>query len=130
MAIPEEFETLERRSPLTTPWEPIYCQTLADRLKLGIIVDTQHTNSRGLVHGGLIAALSDNVMGWSCSMQYETPRSFTLNLSLDYMGIAKQGQWLEFSPTVSKLGGTVCFAQCFVTANTTAIARASGVYKS
>jgi acyl-coenzyme A thioesterase PaaI-like protein len=33
----------------------------------GVEIRAAHTNSRGLVHGGLVAALLDNVMGLACS---------------------------------------------------------------
>ena len=34
---------------------------------MGLRLAKPHTNSRGLIHGGLIAALSDNAMGYSCA---------------------------------------------------------------
>jgi hypothetical protein len=47
-----------------------------------------HTNSRGLVHGGLIAALADNAMGLSCGQgrQGVSQGLITVNLSVDYLG--------------------------------------------
>ena len=64
--IPEGFERQTRHSPLTDPWEPIYSKQTPDAIILGIRLAKPHTNARGFVHGGLIAALTDNAMGHSC----------------------------------------------------------------
>ena len=66
-AIPEGFERHFRQSPLTDPWEPIYSKRTAEAVIIGLRLATPHTNSRGLIHGGLIAALADNAMGLSCA---------------------------------------------------------------
>ena len=54
--IPAGFEPHFRKSPLTEPWEPLYSKRLPDRIVLGLHTRQPHTNSRGLIHGGLIAA--------------------------------------------------------------------------
>ncbi|HEX5006792.1 MAG TPA: thioesterase, partial [Hyphomonadaceae bacterium] len=61
-AIPSGFEPHFRKSPLTDPWEPLYSKHLPDRIVLGLHTRQPHTNSRGLIHGGLIAALADNAL--------------------------------------------------------------------
>jgi acyl-coenzyme A thioesterase PaaI-like protein len=60
---PAGFEPHDRKSPLTAPWEPIYCNANGDWVVLGVEIRAAHTNTRGLVHGGFVAALLDNVMG-------------------------------------------------------------------
>jgi len=35
---------------------------------MGLWLAKPHTNSRGLIHGGLISALADNAMGYSCAL--------------------------------------------------------------
>ena len=54
--LPEGFEPHFRKSPLTDPWEPLYSKRLPDRVVVGLYVREPHTNSRGMLHGGLIAA--------------------------------------------------------------------------
>ena len=69
--IPDGFVRHARTSPLTAPWEPIWARRESDRLKLGLEVREPHTNSRGLLHGGLIASLADNAMGLSLGVRLE-----------------------------------------------------------
>lgn len=129
--IPEGFEPHFKKSSMTDPWEPIYSRQLPDRVQIGLIAGEAHTNSRGFVHGGLITTLADNAMGLSCYIQYAEPRNIlTLSLSVDFVSVARTGQWLLVDTTFTKLGGSVCFAQSFVTADEKIVARASGTFKA
>ena len=65
--VPDGFERHFRQSPLTDPWEPLYSKRTEKAVIIGLRLARPHTNSRGLIHGGLIAALSDNAMGYSCA---------------------------------------------------------------
>jgi len=128
--IPEGFERHYRQSPVTDPWEPLYSRKTEDAVILGLRAQAAHTNSRGFVHGGLISALADNAMGLSCSHRLGGEASLlTVNLTLDFLGSAQIGQWLEFTTAFVKTGGSLSFAQAFVTADGQPCARANGVFK-
>lgn len=128
--IPDGFERQNRRSPLTDPWEPIYSKQTADAIVLGLRLARPHTNARGFVHGGLIAALADKAMGHSCVRKMRKTCSLvTVGLSIDFINSAQIGQWLTVETDVIKTGGTLCFAQCFVTADGVVIARANGTFR-
>src|ERR1700753_4274730 len=93
--IPHGFELQTRRSPLTDPWEPIYSRQTPNALILGLRLATPHTNARGFVHGGLIAALTDKAMGHSCAHKMRGANSLvTVNMSIDFIRSAQIGQWL------------------------------------
>jgi uncharacterized protein (TIGR00369 family) len=127
--IPDGFERRKRRSPLTDPWEPIYFKRTDRTVTLGLRLAEPHTNGHGLIHGGLIAALSDLAMGYSCGYQSGATQLVTIGLSVDYIGSARVGQWLTVEPEVIRTGGTICFAQCFVKADDIVIARASASFR-
>lgn len=127
--VPPGFARHPRRSPLTEPWEPIYFRKTSEAYILGLRLAEAHTNSRGLIHGGLIAALADNAMGLSCGVKGGLSGIVTINLSVDYLGSAKIGQWLAFETDFVKIGGSICFAQCFVTADGEPCARANATFK-
>jgi len=130
VAVPEGFERHGRRSPMTDPWEPIYARRTPQALVLGLRLAEPHTNSRGLVHGGLIAALADNAMGLSCALQLpDKPSLLTITLSIDYLASARIGQWLEVDTNFVKAGRSIAFAQCFVNADGVACARGNATFK-
>jgi acyl-coenzyme A thioesterase PaaI-like protein len=131
---PEPFVPHPRKSPLTTPWEPLYADIRADRWVLGVEIREPHTNSRGAPHGGLIAALADNAMGLSCgvmltALKIPSGGLVTVSLSLDYLGAAKLGQWLEFDTDFIKPGKSLCYADATVRADGKPVARAHATFK-
>src|ERR1700686_4211672 len=129
-AVPEGFVSQSRSSPLTDPWEPIYSKQTPDAFILGLRPLTPHTNARGFVHGGLIAALTDKAMGHSCGHKMGGAYSLvTVSMSIDFISSAQIGQWLTVETEVIKTGSTLCFAQCLVTADGVAIARAHGTFR-
>jgi uncharacterized protein (TIGR00369 family) len=128
-AIPEGFERQSRRSPLTDPWEPIYTKQTPDAIILGLRLATPHTNARGFVHGGLIAAMTDKAMGHSCAHKMRGVHSLvTVSMSIDFISSAQVGQWFTVETDVIKTGSTICFAQCLVKADDVIIARAKGTF--
>ena len=130
IAVPEGFEHRSRRSPLTDPWEPIYIKQTPDAIILGVRLDAPHTNARGFVHGGFIAAMTDNAMGHSCAHKMRNAHSLvTVSMSIDFISSAEVGQWFTVETDVIKTGSTICFAQCLVRADDVVIARANGTFR-
>src|SRR5690242_6182298 len=128
--VPEGFEPLARKSPLTEPWEPLYAKKTDKAVIIGLRLARPHTNGRGLIHGGLITALDDNAMGYSCEQATGWSTSFVkISLSVDFVGSAEIGQWCSIESDVIKTGSTICFAQCLVKADDAVIARASGTFR-
>jgi uncharacterized protein (TIGR00369 family) len=128
--VPEGFVRHDRKSPVTDAWEPLWRRLSGDTVVLGLRAAAAHTNSRGFVHGGLISALADNAMGLTCARRLGDVTSLvTVNLTVDFLGSAFTGQWLEFDTVFVKPGGTLCFTQAFVTADGQPCARANAVFR-
>jgi uncharacterized protein (TIGR00369 family) len=128
--IPEGFEPHFRKSPFTEPWEPLYSKRTDRSVIIGLRLAKPHTNGRGLIHGGLIASLADNAMGYSCAQATEWTTSFvTISLAVDYVGSAQIGQWLAVESDVIRTGSTICFAQCLIKADDAVIARGNGTFR-
>jgi uncharacterized protein (TIGR00369 family) len=132
LPVPEFFERHFRRSGLTDPWEPLYSRRTPDAVYLGLRAGPAHANSRGLVHGGLITALADNAMGLSCGQaRGDAPGSLvTVNLAVDFIATARQGQWLEIRPTVVRAGKRLSFASALVLADGQVCARANATFQA
>ena len=128
--IPEGFEPHFRKSPFTDPWEPLYSKKTEKAVIMGLRLARPHTNARGLIHGGLIAALADNAMGYSCAQAMGWASSLvTISLAIDFVGSAEIGQWLSIDSEVIRTGSTICFAQSLIKADEAVIARASGTFR-
>jgi acyl-coenzyme A thioesterase PaaI-like protein len=97
-----------------------------------------HCNSRGFVHGGVIAALADNAMGLSFVRVFkatvEDPAhpatgAVTVGLGVDYVATAKLGQWLQIEPRVVKAGRSLGFVDALITADGEVVARANATFR-
>lgn len=135
LAPPDGYAPHFRKSRFTDPWEPLYSRTGPREVSIGVYLSDAHCNSRGLVHGGLIASLADNAMGLSCMTalaaegRAPTGGLVTITLNTDYLGSARIGQWLATETSFVKTGGSICFASCLVHADGEAIARANASFK-
>jgi uncharacterized protein (TIGR00369 family) len=131
--IPDGFAPHFRKSGLTDPWEPLYSKREDGAVILALRAAAAHANSRGFVHGGLISALADNAMGLSCgevlrAQGAQATSLVTISLSLDFIGTARIGQWLEIRPHVLRVGGRVCFCEALVMADEALCARANATF--
>lgn len=132
MEIPEGFASHFRKSPVTDPWEPLYSRRAeGGAVQIGLWLAPQHCNARGMVHGGVIAALADNAMGLTYATGIErTGGVVTVNLTIDYVATGKVGDWLQVSPRLIRSGRSMGFVDALVTAHDAVIARASAVFRN
>ena len=133
--VPAGFKPHFRKSAVTDPWEPLYSRREDRKVVIGLHVRKAHCNSRGFIHGGVLAALADNSMGLSAG---EALRSegranirglVTVNLTTDYISGAPLGAWLEVDTHFVKTGGSICFTDCFILADSEPVARSSASFK-
>lgn len=126
---PPGFEPHFRKSPLTEPWEPLYSKKAGASLIIGLLVRAPHTNARGLLHGGLIAALADNAIGLACALSTQARGGLvTVSLTVDLLGRAAVGDWIEFTATPAKIGRSLAYGDCRVMTGDALIAKASAIF--
>jgi uncharacterized protein (TIGR00369 family) len=130
MTIPADFQPHFRKSPVTDPWEPLYSRRRENAIDLLFEVREVHCNSRGFLHGGVLAALCDNVMGLSLGAALDNPKTniVTVNLALDYVGSAKIGDQVLIEPRVIRAGGSIGFVDALVKAGDKLIVRANATF--
>lgn len=128
-AIREGFEPLSRTSPFTELLGPIYQKVDAAGLVIGLVAEEKHCNARGIVHGGLLGTLADIAMGYSAAFSTEPPTPIvTMSQTVDYVGKAEKGDWIEVHTDVQKVGRSTAFTNCYFHVGSKRIARASAVF--
>ncbi|MEP3654373.1 MAG: PaaI family thioesterase [Litorimonas sp.] len=132
--IPEGYSPHFRKSAFTDPWEPLYSDVSPKQISLGTVLREAHCNSRGIIHGGFISAIADNAMGLSCVQVMknegrDVKSLVTVNLSVDFTGMAKVGEWIATDSEVVKLGGSLGFVRTRLVTETGPIARANATFK-
>ncbi len=126
---PEGFTPLFRSSPFLELLGPIYNESTDSGLVIGFYAQEKHCNARGVVHGGVLSSLADVALGYSAAFSGSDPVPLaTVNLTIDYAGSAKKGEWITISSDVQKVGRSMAFANCYFLVNHIRIARASGVF--
>ncbi len=73
--------------------------------------------------------VADVALGYTMAFSSTPPTSLvTANLSLDFAGTAKIGDWLEAHVDIQKKGSRLSFASCYITVGDERIVRASAVF--
>lgn len=131
MTIPEGFAPHFRKSPATEPWEPLFSRRHDDALELFFEVRPPHCNGRGILHGGVLAALCDNAMGLTLgtALKHPSPSIVTVSLSLDYLGSAQVGDRVLISPRCLRAASGIGFVDALVRTDERLIARASASFR-
>lgn len=126
---PPGFERLKRGGPYMANLGELYCRRNDGEIVIAMRIADQHTNMRGIAHGGMLSSLADSALGLGLSMHCEGRNSFvTVNLSTDFVDAARPGDWVEAHVDVQKVGARVAFANCFLQVGERRILRASGVF--
>jgi len=127
--VPPGFERLKRGGPFMAGLGDLYCRRDGDKIVIAMRIVASHTNMRGIAHGGMLASLADSSLGLGLTMACEGRNSFvTVNLSTDFIGAGRPGDWAEAHVNIGRIGARVAFADCELMVAGKRILRASGVF--
>ena len=122
------FVPYERSSPLLTAIGR-FLRHRDDPLRAGFLVEEPKTNARGLLHGGVIAAVGDVVIGHALAVRTEPPAPLiTVNLSCDMVGAAKDGDWVDIAVVPTRTGRRLAAGPATFTANGRVIANVTALF--
>ncbi len=128
--VPPEFAPLFRTSPFLELVGPLYYRRDTERgLIVAFRVEPKHANARGLAHGGALLTLADVALGYAAAFSVEPPAALvTTNISADFAGAARVGDWVEAHVDVQRLGTRMAFANAYLTVGERRITRVSAVF--
>lgn len=88
----------------------------------------RHANGIGLVHGGMLTAFLDGLMG---AAVYRATRQtgVTIHLSVDFLHMARTGEWIMGEAKVTRATKDVAFVEGRVHSAGVDVVRGSGVFK-
>ncbi|HXC37596.1 MAG TPA: PaaI family thioesterase [Burkholderiales bacterium] len=129
--IPDGFEPLDPFGKFHELCGPIYAKKTAEGFSVGMRVADKHGNRATNIHGGMLATLVDTAFTYAARHARNPPQpNVTVSLSIDMMGPAKQGDWVEVRVEVGRAGRSTTFLSGFVWVGEQRIARASGVFQA
>lgn len=88
----------------------------------------RHLNRAKIVHGGMLATFVDMVLAQAVLKACRQP-GFTVRLVTDYIGPAKQGDWLEGRARLLRRTQTLAFADAVLSVGGRRVVKASGVFR-
>ena len=94
VSIPPGFRELTEASGFAAANGPWFEKIENGRAIRGFLPGAQHANALGIVHGGMLAAFLDSAMGTAVFHALDR-RAVTVRLTLDYLGPARVGDWLQ-----------------------------------
>ena len=128
--IPDGFKQAPNMGGYNDTIQPFFYNKDNKEMRMGLVVQEHHCNGAGLCHGGALVTFIDNVLSMGLShhigiMEFRP----TINITTDFVGAAKNGQWIEsrieFVHTTASLG----FIATTITGPEGPVVRANGQFK-
>lgn len=110
---------------------PLYGKLDNGKVVMGFRVEERHSNPGKIAHGGMLATFADMLLPITARIEAKEDMGFvpTVSLSLDFLGPAKLGAWVEGRADVLRTGKSIFYVQGLVTSDGAPCLRASGVFK-
>jgi acyl-coenzyme A thioesterase 13 len=128
MRAPPGYEPLTGRGDFMDLVGPVHARGAGEERVLGLRIEERHRNAAGAAQGGLLATLCDFALGRAVSEGGDHDGVVTVSLTVDYLGPAKPGDWVEAHTKVERLGGTLAFADCSLRVDEREVVRARAVF--
>lgn len=124
--VPPGFVAFTAPSPYVQQLGPMFCRAEPDgRFTLGLRLRNAHANLHGIAHGGMLATVVDNALGWNVASLGRPV--VTVNLAIDFLQAARVGAWLEARVEYRRQGKQLTFADVLLCADGVCVVRATGI---
>ena len=126
---PEGFVVMAGRGEFSTRNGPYYVREAAEEgVQQAFYASSHHCNGFGIVHGGMLAAFLDGLLAHSVGKGADRP-SVTIQLSINYLSIARKGEWVIGEARLTRATREVAFAEARLHAGGRDVVRTTGVFK-
>ena len=128
-AIPIGFEPVVRGGPFFAHLGTVYRRIDGDAITLALRIGPQHANEQGNAHGGMLVTLTDGALHDNLRQGREAgARIVTVNMSVDFLSPARQGDWLEAHVSVHRRGALMSVADCLLRVGERRVLRATATF--
>ncbi|MCG7376846.1 PaaI family thioesterase [Paenibacillus sp. ACRSA] len=76
-------------------------------VQIGLTAGEHHTNSMGIIHGGVLTSLMDQAMGMVATAAMAVDSCVTTNLNVHFLAPMKQGELIVTSTVLHQAGRSV-----------------------
>ena len=127
--IPDGYEPIESSTVFGKRNGPIFEKLTDNDWVRAFRAEEKHSNSVGVVHGGMLMTFADIVLARAV-MDHVAPPFVTLRLLSDFVSPALTGAWVEGRAQVNSVKGDIIFVEGEITSRTKVILKVSGQFKA
>lgn len=126
-ALRESIGTPLQHAPAFTGWlGGILRKVEEGHIVMEVEVRSEMTNPLGLLHGGVQAAILDELIGMTVAALDKPGPAVSVNLSIDFIGKARVGEWIRAESRLIRQGRQIiCMEGSLYNAQNQLIAKAS-----
>jgi uncharacterized protein (TIGR00369 family) len=125
---PEGFVAARTRGPFSTHNGPYFERACESGSEQAFFILPRHCNQLGIIHGGMLSAFMDGLLAAAAGRAAKAP-CVTVHLSLDFLNMARAGDWAIGVSRCTRLTRDVAFAEGHVRARNRDLIRGSGLFK-
>ena len=108
---------------------PVFEQGVKGARRFGFRVDQRHVNMRGVIHGGMLMTFADAAFGQAAWDACDHADVVTLNMQSQFLAPAKEGDWIEVAPVLTRRTKSLIFMRGDFTVDGAAVFSISSVWK-
>jgi uncharacterized protein (TIGR00369 family) len=128
--IPEGFESMPAFGPFHEMVGPTWYRKSERGQVVGMRVREQHRNLGQMMRGGMVCMLADTAITWASKHSRKPAlKVLTTSLTVNFLGNAQPGDWVEAHVDVLRSGKRVVFSDCLIWTNGQRIAQASAQFQ-
>lgn len=109
---------------------PAFSRKEEDGLAYALPVGALHMNPAGVLHGGVVTSLIDQVLSMVASRATDGAPCFTLQLDVNFLAAVRQGQTLEARGQVMRASSSLVFTRGTAWVGSGLVATASALFKA
>jgi uncharacterized protein (TIGR00369 family) len=129
MDIPDGFKLVEPPSPFGELVGPLYLNTAGQTPVVGVRIASHHVNRMGRGHGGLLTTVADIALSRAVAGTLPPGATMsTADLHIAFLDGAGEGQWLQATPRLDRVGRTLVHASCELSADGRPVAKVLGCF--
>lgn len=125
---PEGFVAMSRRGEFSRRNGPYFSRPREDGVEQAFFAAPRHCNGLGIVHGGMLAAFFDGLLANAVGRKAGRT-GVTIHLSIDYLTMARAGEWVFGEARATRVTQDVGFAEGRIHVGGRDVVRGSGLFK-
>lgn len=125
---PPGFVASGNRGPFSSHNGPYFHKVQGETTEQAFFALPRHANGLGIVHGGMLTAFLDGLMG-AAAFRATRQTGVTIHLSVDFLHMARVGDWVLGEAKATRTTKDIAFVEGRVHVKGIDVVRGSGVFK-